>query len=284
MTGQFVSTKRGPVKLFAWSEPQATTPADALKLHARRCPLAARPRLGPGRGQGVPAVRPRPRRLRPVERVESLSPRARRSLPRQPLRPGSYALRRHPRGDVRRARLRVPPHRAALGRRARRSASGRTRAAPAVLDALLPLCASLLALAFAAMLLRSFLRRRSGEKVLWGCGFLLFAVAAACEAVAQRSGWSPGLFRTYYLAGGVLDGRLPRRRLGLAVAAERERATGSPAGSRSRRRRQWSPWRSPASTPERLPRPRTGGLPPTRHSRATHSSGRSRSTPWAACS
>jgi hypothetical protein len=40
-------------------------------------------------------------------------------------------------------------------------------AAPAVLDALLPLCAALLALAFAAMLLRSFLRRRSGEKVLW---------------------------------------------------------------------------------------------------------------------
>jgi hypothetical protein len=77
-------------------------------------------------------------------------------------------------------------------------------AAPAVLDALLPFCASLLALAFAAMLLRSFLRRRSGEKVLWGCGFLLFALAAACEAIAQRSGWSPELFRTYYLAGGVL--------------------------------------------------------------------------------
>jgi hypothetical protein len=32
----------------------------------------------------------------------------------------------------------------------------------------------------------------------------LFAVAAACEAVAQGSGWSPGLFRAYYLAGGVL--------------------------------------------------------------------------------
>jgi hypothetical protein len=33
---------------------------------------------------------------------------------------------------------------------------------------------------------------------------VLFALAAACEAVAQGSGWSPGLFRTYYLAGGVL--------------------------------------------------------------------------------
>jgi hypothetical protein len=77
-------------------------------------------------------------------------------------------------------------------------------AAPAVLDALLPLCAGLVALAFAALLLRSLRRRRSGEKVLWALGFLLFAVAAACEAAAQRAGWSPALFRAYYLAGGVL--------------------------------------------------------------------------------
>jgi hypothetical protein len=73
-----------------------------------------------------------------------------------------------------------------------------------VLDSLLPLCAALVALAFAALLLRSLLRRRSGEKVLWGLGFTLFAVAAACEALAQRLGWSPALFKTYYLAGGVL--------------------------------------------------------------------------------
>ena len=77
-------------------------------------------------------------------------------------------------------------------------------AAPAVLDALLPFCASLLALAFAAMLLRSFLRRRSGEKVLWGCGFLLFASPPPARRSRSRSGWSPELFRTYYLAGGVL--------------------------------------------------------------------------------
>jgi hypothetical protein len=83
--------------------------------------------------------------------------------------------------------------------------SSRPRAtAPAVLDALLPLCAALVALTFAALLLRSLLRRRSGEKALWGTGFVLFAVAAACEALAQRTGWSPGLFRTYYLTGGVL--------------------------------------------------------------------------------
>lgn len=40
--------------------------------------------------------------------------------------------------------------------------------------------------------------------MLWGIGFVLFAVAAGAEAVAQRSGWSPALFRAYYLAGAVL--------------------------------------------------------------------------------
>src|SRR5439155_25254426 len=44
----------------------------------------------------------------------------------------------------------------------------------------------------------------AGQKGLWALGFLLFAVATASEAVAQRTGWSPALFRTYYLAGGVL--------------------------------------------------------------------------------
>jgi hypothetical protein len=77
-------------------------------------------------------------------------------------------------------------------------------AAPAVLDALRPLCACLLALAFAAFVLRSLVRRCSGEKVLWACGFTLFAIAAGSEALAQRVDWSPTLFRTYYLAGGVL--------------------------------------------------------------------------------
>ena len=34
VTGQFVTTKRGPVKLFAWSAPQGSFPHDALRLHA----------------------------------------------------------------------------------------------------------------------------------------------------------------------------------------------------------------------------------------------------------
>src|SRR5439155_1296538 len=51
---------------------------------------------------------------------------------------------------------------------------------------------------------RSYRRRPAAQKALWALGFLLFAFAAACEAAAQRHGWTPFLFRSYYLCGGVL--------------------------------------------------------------------------------
>ncbi|MDX6387743.1 MAG: hypothetical protein QOD85_1545, partial [Gaiellaceae bacterium] len=75
---------------------------------------------------------------------------------------------------------------------------------PAVAKAIPPIAAALLALVFAFTLTRSFLRRPGGQKAFWALGFTLFGVAAAAEALAQRAGWSPELFRLYYLAGGVL--------------------------------------------------------------------------------
>ena len=53
------------------------------------------------------------------------------------------------------------------------------------------------------------------------------------EAVAQRCGWSPGLFRAYYLCGRCADRRLARCGLRVAAAAARAVATCSPAHSRS---------------------------------------------------
>src|SRR5207248_4289978 len=44
----------------------------------------------------------------------------------------------------------------------------------------------------------------AAQKLFWGFGFTLFAMAAASEAVAFRHGWNVALFRVYYLAGGVL--------------------------------------------------------------------------------
>jgi hypothetical protein len=82
--------------------------------------------------------------------------------------------------------------------------TGSNEAVPQVADALLPVAAALLAFLFVALLLRSYFSRPAGQKALWAAGFAFFAVATTCEAVAQRAGWDPALFRFYYLAGGVL--------------------------------------------------------------------------------
>jgi hypothetical protein len=202
VTGQFIVTKRGPVKLFTWSDPQTSFPHDALRLHAAA--------LGSFLTRAAAVDSPKAYQLYDLVRqepvalvVRSSSPRQLSLAPSKPLQPGRYSF--------------VATHEGMFGGRdfaylevvapaaAATAISSRPRAtAPAVLDALLPLCAAFVAVAFAFLLLRSFRRRRSGEKALWATGFVLFGVAAACEAVSQRAGWDPVLFRTYYLAGGVL--------------------------------------------------------------------------------
>jgi hypothetical protein len=202
VTGQFVGMRGGPVKLFSWSDPQGTYPADALRVHSRdvgslivRAAAVDRPAayqlfdLGRG-GRVALAVR----QGGPTQLVLA---------PRRALRPGRYAF--------------VASHEGMFGGRdfdyvtvvapgapvTAISTAGQ-RTAPQVADALLPLAAALMAVLFAARLGLAAWRRPAGQKLLWAAGFGLFGAAAAAEAFAHRSGWSPGLFRLYYLAGGVL--------------------------------------------------------------------------------
>src|SRR5207302_6136657 len=123
--------------------------------------------------------------------------------PARPLRPGRYAFAATHEGmfggrDF--AYVTV----VAAGAPVTRIRSASDRTTPSVADALLPLAATLVALAFCVLLVRSLRRRPGGQKTFWALGFGLFAVAAACEAVAHRAGWDPLLFRAYYLTGGVL--------------------------------------------------------------------------------
>jgi hypothetical protein len=202
VTGQFLSTPGGLVKLFSWGDPQSPYPADALRLHAwsldalvvRAAAVddpAAYRLFDLGRSGSVPL------------RVVAASPTVLRLAPVRPPEPGRYAF--------------VATHEGMFGGRdfayitvvgpgeaATPIATGTDKTAPAVADTLLPLAAALVALLFSALLLTSFARRPAGQKFFWGVGFALFAVAALAEAAAQRSGWTPSLFRTYYLAGGVL--------------------------------------------------------------------------------
>jgi hypothetical protein len=202
ITGQFLQTPGGNVALFAWDDPQATYPRDALRVHARdvsafvvRAAAVDSPTAYQlydlDRGGAIP--------LGVARRV----PTELTLAPRQALRPGRYALIAAKEGmfggrdyDY----LRVVPPDAPVTAISR----GSDRRTPAVAAALPPVAAALVALLFAWLLLSSFVRRPAGQKALWGAGFTLFAVAAACEAIAQRAGWSEGLFKAYYLAGGVL--------------------------------------------------------------------------------
>ncbi len=203
VTGQFLVTPRGTVKLFAWQDPQSPYPRDALRVHAGDVDsLIARAAAvdDPAAYRLFDLNRGRPVALT----ARGRSPRRLALAPARRLRPGRYVFLATHEGmfggrDFAYLTV-VPPGAATTPIRV----AGRDAAAPAVVHALLPVATTLVALAFASLLLRSFRRRPAGQKALWAGGFLLFAAAAAAEALAQRSGWSPALFRVYYLCGGVL--------------------------------------------------------------------------------
>jgi hypothetical protein len=201
VTGQFVVTPRGPVKLFAWQDPQSSYPTDALRLHARD--------LSSLLVRAAAVDTPAAYRLFDVDRnrpvplnVRNRGPRSLSLAPVSPLRPGRYlfaATHEGMFGGRDYAYVRVVPAGAAVS-----SLTPGRQATTQVARALPPIAATLVAALFSLLLVRSYRRRRAAQKALWAFGFLLFAIAAACEAVAQRNGWTPLLFRGYYLCGGLL--------------------------------------------------------------------------------
>ncbi|MFN2451685.1 MAG: hypothetical protein ABR541_04965 [Candidatus Dormibacteria bacterium] len=66
------------------------------------------------------------------------------------------------------------------------------------------LVAALLAVVFAAVVIERWRRSRRAAFAAWAVGLLIFAVAAAAQAVGQARGFSPTVFRVFYLFGGVL--------------------------------------------------------------------------------
>ena len=202
IVGQFLATKQGLVKLFSWQDPQSPYPADALRIHAgdvralvARAAAVDRP--------GAYGLYNLDRSTRVPLTVRSSSGRQLTLAPARRLTAGRYMF--------------VGTHQGMFGGRdfayvrVVRSGQpltaisfGSSKPVPAVADALLPVAAALVALLFVVLLLRSYWSRPAGQKALWASGFACFAAATICEAVAQRAGWSPALFRAYYVTGGVL--------------------------------------------------------------------------------
>jgi hypothetical protein len=201
VTGQFLVTPRGPVKLFSWQDPQTTYPTDALRLHTADVTALMSRAAAIDATSAYQLFDLSTNRNVPLA-VRSRGARSLSLVPAQPLSAGRYVFTSTHEGmfggrDYAYVTV-VPP-----GAAASPLTPGGKRTAP-VARAIPPIAASLVAALFALLLLRSFRRRPATQKALWASGFLLFALAAACEAAAQRNGWTPLLFRGYYLCGGVL--------------------------------------------------------------------------------
>jgi hypothetical protein len=204
IVGQFLATPRGPVKLFTWRDPQSPYPSDALRVHSpdvrglvARAAAVDRP--------GAYGLYELDRGTRVPLAVRASSGRQLRLAPSHRLAPGRYMFVATHQGmfggrDFAYVTV-VPPGEPATPIS---SGPGSSRSVPQVADSLFPIAAALVALLFVVLLGRSLWSRPAGQKALWAAGFASFAIATTCEAVAQRAGWSPALFRSYYLTGGVL--------------------------------------------------------------------------------
>lgn len=70
---------------------------------------------------------------------------------------------------------------------------------------LFPLGAAVVSSVFAAQLARQFLAKRRPHQLAWTVALSMFALATLATAEGVRAGWTPALFRTYYLLGALIN-------------------------------------------------------------------------------
>jgi hypothetical protein len=68
----------------------------------------------------------------------------------------------------------------------------------------LPILSSLASLACALFVFRRFAGRKGLHLLVWGIGILMFGIGSASEAYYTALGWSPTVFRLWYLFGAIL--------------------------------------------------------------------------------
>ncbi len=88
--------------------------------------------------------------------------------------------------------------------------------------AVFPLVAALVALIFAALLLRQYLSRRRPYQLAWALALLMYAAASAALFLGVLSGWTATEYRIYWLFGAVLN--VPFLALGELALLVRNRA------------------------------------------------------------
>ena len=68
----------------------------------------------------------------------------------------------------------------------------------------LPFVSGAVSLVFAFLVLRRYTVRHGLHLLLWGIGLIFYAVGGLCEALYGALGWSPVVFRFWYLFGAIL--------------------------------------------------------------------------------
>ena len=76
------------------------------------------------------------------------------------------------------------------------------------MEAILAFGAALVALRLAGMLAARWRQRRQPQFALWSAGLATYALGAAAIAWGAAAGWNEGVFRAYYLFGGLLTAAL----------------------------------------------------------------------------
>ena len=73
-----------------------------------------------------------------------------------------------------------------------------------LVSSFLPLASAVLTFVFAGMIFDRWRRRRPSYLLLWGIGFTMYGIGGLMEALYGFFGWSPVVFRLWYLFGAVL--------------------------------------------------------------------------------
>jgi hypothetical protein len=72
------------------------------------------------------------------------------------------------------------------------------------INTLLPFVSSIVSFVTAFLILRRYLTRKGLHLLLWGIGMIFYGIGGFCEAYYGALGWSPLVFRLWYLFGAIL--------------------------------------------------------------------------------
>jgi hypothetical protein len=73
-----------------------------------------------------------------------------------------------------------------------------------VMNTVLPFSSSLISFIFAFFVLKRYVARRGLHLLLWGIGMIFYGIGGFCEGYYGAFGWSPLVFRLWYLFGAIL--------------------------------------------------------------------------------